>query len=70
MTRKLIVHFKTPDALHDALHYATVGLCDGDIQENRMEAERIAGKWIKYGEQLSVEIDLDAETATVRAVRP
>lgn len=56
---KLTVSFKTPDALYYALQDSGM---DKDQQE---EAEKKLEKWVKYGECIDVEFDLEAMTATV-----
>ncbi len=54
---KYFIHFKTPDAVF----YATEDMNDDD----KSEAQRVAALFVKYGECIKVEIDTDAETATV-----
>lgn len=72
---KLIITFKDPDAVYDAVTDAlkahieetTSGLCDEEkknLKESRREAVELALKpWIKHGEYLRVEFDTDAGTA-------
>lgn len=57
---KYKIQFKTPDAVF----YATEGMTD----EDKLEAQRVASLFIRYGEALLVEIDTETETCTV--VRP
>lgn len=74
---KITVTMKDPDTLHDAIRDAVKdeveampGL-DADEKEGVIETRvekihTLAGKWFEYGEYLSVEIDTDAETCTVK----
>lgn len=73
---KFKVTMKDPDTLHDAIAEAVKedlekieGLDANDreaLSENRQVAAlAVASKWFKYGEYLTVEIDTDAQTATV-----
>lgn len=73
---KFKVTMKDPDTLHDAIEDAVkedlekiAGLDADDreaLTEKRQEAARaVASKWFKYGEYLTVEIDTEAQTATV-----
>jgi len=55
----LTVSFKTPDALDDALE----GLEEGSLE--REKAEAVAEIFIKYGEYVTIEIDVEASTARV-----
>jgi hypothetical protein len=75
---KFRVVMKDPDTLYDAIHEAVAqdvallrGLSDRErepiAEMRREEAVGIAGKWFKYGEYLTIEIDTDAQTATVIA---
>jgi len=70
------VTFKDPDTLHDAIYdavkadVATMAGLDEDekeaVAEKRRErvAERV-GRWFKYSEYVTIEIDTDADTAVV-----
>jgi hypothetical protein len=75
---KFRVTMKDPDTLSDAIDEAVeestsaevlVGFSDEEreaVAEKRREAySAIAGKWIEYGEYLTVEIDTEAKTCTV-----
>lgn len=73
---KFTVSMKDPDTLIDAIEDAVKG--DGnameglDADEREVVIERrkdkvanLCGKWFRYGEVLTVEIDTDAKTCTV-----
>lgn len=73
---KFKVTMKDPDTLGDAIDEAVradiakiEGITDEDreaIFDGRREAvSNITSKWFEYGEYLTVEIDTDAQTATV-----
>ena len=73
---KFKVTMKDPDTLSDAISEAVnddldkiEGLSDDDreiLSEGRREAAgKVAAKWFEYGEYVTVEIDTDAQTATV-----
>lgn len=75
---KFKVTMKDPDTLHDAISDAVTedlkqvdGLDDADrealFHTRREAASKVASKWFRYGEYLTVEIDTDAKTATVCA---
>lgn len=54
---KIQVNFKTPDALDYAME---------DVKSPEKEKIRsIAEQWIKYSEYCTIEIDTEANTATV-----
>ncbi len=74
---KFTVTMKDPDTLHDAIHDAVkaeveaLEILDADEKESLVESRRekfsrIAAAWFNYGEYLTVEIDTDAKTCTVR----
>ena len=67
---KLTIGFKTPDAIEYALDeyrdYSD-GSDDGrelDEEEKEAAKEKL-GKWIRYGESVSIEFDLDKMTTKV-----
>jgi hypothetical protein len=73
---KIRVTLKDPDTMQDAVdeafkrHDKPVDLSKAEWQgicEGRAEAakEAISKRWMRYGEYLDVEFDLDAGTATV-----
>jgi len=73
---KFRVQMKDPDTLHDAIEesvgkdLASIEALDDDdrevLAERRCEAvQALAGKWFRYGEYLTVEIDTDAKTCVV-----
>lgn len=77
---KIRVTLKDPDTMHDAVDAAFErldkpdGISDEEwdgIREDRAEAVKgdIAQRWMRYGEYLDVEFDLDAKTATVLAAK-
>lgn len=58
---KIKVTFKDPNGPHDALKAAVKGLSEE-------EADKVEGafnRWIRSGEYLTVELDTEADTATV-----
>jgi len=61
---KINITFKTPDAMENALANANVP----EEQKDRIY-DRLSD-WIKYGEYVNIEFDLDANTATVIKTRP
>ena len=57
--KKLIVGFKTPDAIEHAI-------ADSDLTEDEAyDAKRILQEWVSYGENITVEFDLFTMTAKV-----
>lgn len=71
---KFKVTLKDPDTLSDAIANAikddVEGIADAEerdaISEVRAErASRVAAKWFRYGEYLTVEIDTEAESIRV-----
>lgn len=75
---KFQVAMKDPDTLHDAIADAVsedvASILDEDeraaLSEVRAEkARRVAAKWFRYSEYLTVEIDTDAETISVVPTR-
>lgn len=74
---KFTVTMKDPDTLSDAIDEAVradIAKIEGlnaDDREALFETRRegvgkITSKWFRYGEYLTVEIDTEAQTATVR----
>lgn len=66
---KVSITFKTPNAVSDAIDREI----DHDLDD--YEAEELVEqwgekfkKWVRYGELITVDFDLDAGTATVRKV--
>jgi len=54
---KVKLTFKMPDAVEQALE---------DIAEDdREEVRQACGKWVRYGEYITVEVDTEAGTCTV-----
>lgn len=73
---KFKVTMKDPDTLGDAISDAVIadlrtieGLDDEDrktlFDQRREAVSKITSKWFEYGEYLTIEIDTDAQTATV-----
>lgn len=64
--------FKTPGVIEQALDQLPIEEEDEDNPYFREEAEEglqeKLGKWLKWGELVTIEFDLDAGTATVREV--
>lgn len=54
---KFEIQMKTPDALGEALEHMS--------DDERDKAIDVAGRWFRFGEYLTVEIDTEAETCTV-----
>lgn len=76
---KFIVTMKDPDTLHDSINQVVadeVGAIENINNEEKAEiavtrAEKyseLCSKWFKYGEYLTVEIDTDLKTATIKPV--
>lgn len=71
---KIRVTLKDPDCIYDGINEAldeelkNSGLPEDEqqaVRELRLEkAQEVAGKWFKWGEYLTVEIDTDAKTCT------
>lgn len=57
---KILAAFKTPDALY----YAFDGLTD----EEREAAHEVCDKFVKNNEYVTIEFDIDKQTATVLTV--
>ena len=55
---KIQVGFKNPDAVNDALE-------DQDLTEQREEIKKKLQKWLRWGEYVDIEFDLDKGTAKV-----
>lgn len=78
---KIAITFKTPDAVDHAIENADVprtvyedGVPDDErhlVVRERTEAirEQLA-RWVKYGELVTIEFDLDAMTARVLERKP
>lgn len=71
---KFTVTMKDPDTLYDAITDAVIdNLPSIEDEEERSavseikeeKAREVCKKWFEYGEYLTVEIDTEAETATV-----
>lgn len=71
------LNMKTPDAAHDAAeHAANEASFDGVPEEDRADERKelrdeihaALCKWLTYGEYAMIEIDTEADTATV--IRP
>jgi hypothetical protein len=72
---KVRVTFKTPDAVDRALEDAAPdGYCDPSVAETpevegMAAAKELIGKFVKWGELVTIEFDTAAGTATVVPVR-
>lgn len=72
---KFQVQMKDPDTLHDAIDDAVaedvkkLGLSEDEadrlVELRRDKVAAVCQQWFAYGEYLTVEIDTDAQTATV-----
>jgi hypothetical protein len=67
---------KTPDAvdyaIEDALanEFTADSMIDNEaIEDSRDELEELCKLWFSYGENVTIEIDTDAKTATVMKAR-
>jgi hypothetical protein len=70
---KLSIGFKTPDAIHYALdEYRDYSgeSDDGEelTEEQKEEAREKLERWIRYGESVTIEFDLDKMTAKVAKI--
>jgi hypothetical protein len=65
---KVSVTFKTPDAVADALdrELNIKGLNDYEAEELLEQYQEKFEKWVKYGEYVTIDFDLDAGTASVQ----
>ncbi len=54
---KIWINMKTPDCLLDA----TADLSEDD----RLAVEKLASRWFKYGETVTLELDTEKETLVV-----
>jgi hypothetical protein len=78
---KFSIQLKDPDGAYDSIQDAAKaslmqieGISESErealLDQRKAEFGRIAGKWLRYGEYLTVEIDTEARTCTVvEAVR-
>jgi hypothetical protein len=71
---KFLIHFKTPDALDYVIKKHTQFRRDFEVNEEQIEEEitklkSVAKKFIKFNEEIKVEFDTDAETATILPVK-
>lgn len=75
---KFEVQMKDPDTLHDAIREAVEAEVEampgleadekeGVIDTRVEKVQKQCGKWFEYSEYLTVEIDTDAGTCTVKA---
>jgi hypothetical protein len=61
------VTMKTPDALMDAINDALSVVEDEEIrQEKEAALEELCKKWFQYGEYVTLIIDTDKQTCTVK----
>lgn len=58
---KIPVHFKDPNGPHDSFKQAIRGLSKEDADK----VETAFHKWVRAGEYITIEIDTEADTATV-----
>lgn len=69
---KIRVTMKTADALDDAIHEAVRNISFDDPPELRVarkeQACALAGKWFRYGESVTLEIDTTKRTCVVMEV--
>lgn len=71
---KLSIGFKTPDAIHYALEEYRDYSGDEDdgrelTEEEMEEAKEKLEKWIRYGESITIEFDLNKMTAKVVSIK-
>jgi hypothetical protein len=71
---KIRVSFKTPDAVSDALDDYFPHNEDGEYEtedsyQAREDAMSKLKQWVQYGECITIEFDLDANTANVVKVK-
>lgn len=62
---KLTITLKDPDGIFDAIHQAAAE-DGGDIRERINELTDQLSPWIRYGEYITIDIDTDTRTATVK----
>jgi hypothetical protein len=77
---KLRIQLKDPDGFSDGVSeaveqsIATSGITDDDEKEALTEARaekvnKAIGRWVEYGEYVTIEFDIEAMTATVVPLR-
>jgi hypothetical protein len=75
---KIRITFKDPDGTFEGVRQASYdGLPEGLTDEERDDAAHLRGieinedlkKWVRYGEYVDIDFDLEAGTATVVPVR-
>lgn len=77
MSEKIVITFKDPDGVYESLREhvddslgVTEDLLPSErkrlVQERVSELGKKLSKWVEYGEYITVEFDLKAETATVK----
>ncbi len=72
---KISITMKDPDCLYESIQEAVKGSIPAGTDETEAEMlvehrceklrEMLVAKWFEYGEYLTVEIDTEAQTATV-----
>lgn len=67
---KISVTFKTPGAVSNAVvgSMNVEDLDEHEAEDQEHELMKKFEKWVKYGELITVDFDLDAGTATVRGM--
>ncbi len=64
---KIQLTFKTPDVLDQLQRksYSDQDISDDELNDEIEKAEKILAKWIKWSEYLTVEFDLENQTAKI-----
>jgi hypothetical protein len=70
---KIRIGFKTPDAVHyaaeEAVNEASAVLDKYEAKEKIEDIKDQLSKWVRYGESVTIEFDLETNTARVVPVR-
>ena len=66
---KFQVTFKTPDALDFAIDAVTSVVNTLELEEEKANLSEFAGKWVEWGESVTLEFDTDAGTCIVLPVK-
>lgn len=63
---KVLLFFKTPDVVYDAKYRMSYGKDDEEKEAIEQVVENVISMFVRYGECITIEVDLDNKTATVK----
>jgi len=67
---KITVMFKTPDTITEAIEESISHITDEDAKEEaRQDIAKKLSKFVKWSEFITIEFNLDSNTATVQPIR-